>query len=69
MTSQELQTFLVTKRVTVGLTQAELAKLAGVAQATVSKIEKYGVCLSVRTLCLLLDAYGLKISIEDKTHE
>lgn len=51
-----------------GWTQKELAKQAGISQQIVSFVENNYVNISIRTLTKIVDALGLKISIEDKDH-
>lgn len=60
----QIQDMLVKARIAAKLTQNELAKLSGVRQSNISRIEN-GTCLpKLETLAVLAKAMGKKLKIE-----
>ena len=60
----QIQDMLVKARATAKLTQNELAKLSGIRQSNISRIEN-GACLpKLETLAVLAKAMGKKLKIE-----
>jgi len=54
------------RRGVLGITQRQLAELAGVAINTLTKIERGEANPSIKTLILILDTLGLEITIQVK---
>ena len=52
------------RRGVLGITQRQLAELAGVAINTLTKIERGEANPSIKTLILILDTLGLEITIQ-----
>ena len=64
MTHEQFIKMITARRKSLGITQSELAKKAGIAQSTLSKIEKNSSTLSVKTLCKLLDCFGVELTFK-----
>jgi transcriptional regulator with XRE-family HTH domain len=58
---------VISKRLDVGLTQAQLAEIAGLKQPAIARLESFTVVPRLDTLVKVLDALGLRLAVED-TH-
>jgi predicted transcriptional regulator len=64
-TEQQLRRELKKRRQKMGLKQAQLARIAGVNQSHISRIESLDLNFQISTLFKVLDAMNMKIVLED----
>lgn len=55
------------RRLQAGHNQAELGRLAGLRQATISQIENGNKATQIETVCLTLAALGLELVVSDRS--
>jgi transcriptional regulator with XRE-family HTH domain len=63
MNGEELRTLIASRRAEIGITQAELARLAQVSREMVVRFENGAHDIGLRRLLRLCDALGLELSI------
>jgi len=63
MNGEELRTLIASRRAEIGVTQAELARLAQVSREMIVRFEKGDHDIGLRPLLRLCDALGLELSI------